>query len=39
MMIFLNLLRMLGGNLESKEVEKLFNRESGLSLFKKSLLL
>ena len=39
MIMFLSLLRMLGGNLESKEVEKPFNSERGLSLFRKSLLL
>lgn len=32
MMLFLNLLRKLGDNLESKEAEKLLNGGSGLGL-------
>jgi hypothetical protein len=34
MMLFSSLSRMLGGNLESREVEELRYRESGLGLFK-----
>jgi hypothetical protein len=39
MMLFLSLLRLLGGSLESKEAEQLLKRMSGLDLFRDCLFL